>query len=149
MSEKVNIMTTRNSDESKDRLSDLTHLIIGCAYQVSNGLGTGFLEKIYENALTHELRKIGKDVIQQHPIKVVYDDIVMGNFIADMLVESKVIVEIKAIQSLDDIHAAQCLNYLRATGLPVCLLLNFGRPKLQIKRILPHDRWRRQISSPE
>ncbi|MBC8497077.1 MAG: GxxExxY protein [Anaerolineales bacterium] len=122
-------------------LNDHTHTIIGCAYTVSNTLGVGFLEKVFENATAHEIRKSGLSVVQQHPIAVNYDGIVVGQYFADLLVENQILVEIKVAKDLTDIHAAQCLNYLRATGFPICLLINFGRPKVQVKRILPYDNW--------
>ena len=101
-------------------------------------MGNGFLEKVYENALAHELRKSGFAVKQQKSIKVYYDGIVVGDYIADLLVQDAVLVELKAIKILDGIHVAQCLNYLRATGLKVCILLNFGTPKVQIQRLVNH-----------
>lgn len=117
-------------------LNKITERIIGCAYTVGNTLGNGFLEKVYENALAHELRKADLQVIQQYGIQVHYDGIVVGDFVADLLVERCVLVELKAVKALDEIHMAQCLNYLKATGLSVCLLLNFGQPKVQIKRVV-------------
>ena len=114
----------------------VTERIIGCAYRVSNKLGSGFLEKVYENALALELRNNGLRVDQQHGIQVRYEGAVVGEFVTDLLVEDCVIVELKAAKALDEIHLAQCLNYLKATGLAVCLLINFGRPKAQIKRIV-------------
>ena len=120
----------------REELNDLTHRIIGCAYEVGNSLGCGFLEKIYENALCHELSKKGLNVEQQRKIEVRYDGIVVGEFAADLLVEESVIVELKATKDFDQIHMAQCLNYLKATGLPICLLINFGTPKVAVKRIL-------------
>ena len=118
-----------------DQINALSNRIIGCAITVSNTLGTGFLEKVYENALTHELRKNGMRVAQQSPIQVIYGGITVGDYAADLLVDNTVIVELKAIRTLDRIHMAQCLNYLKATSLSLCLLLNFGNPKLEIKRI--------------
>jgi GxxExxY protein len=109
--------------------------IAGCAFAVSNGLGSGFLEKIYENALAHELRKAGLSVVQQHATIARYDGIVVGQYVADLLVESLVLVELKHARGIDDRHLAQCLNYLRVTGLPLCLLLNFGKPRVEIRRI--------------
>jgi len=100
-------------------LEDVTEKIIGCAYQVSNALGAGFLEKVYENALAHELRKAGMEAHQQHEINVLYDGVTVGKYFADTLVDEAVIVEIKAASALDRIHVAQCLNYLKATGLRV------------------------------
>lgn len=93
-------------------------------------------EKLYENALVHERRKSGLAVSQQHPIVVRYDGIVIGEYTAYLLVERTVLVELKAAKALDEIHRAQCLNYLKATGLHLCMLLNFGRPRLEIKRIV-------------
>lgn len=117
-----------------ERLNVLTQRIIGCAFTVSNTLGCGFLEKVYENALSHELRKNGFQARQQEPIKVFYDGLVVGEYFADILVDDAVIVELKAVKEVSDAFAAQCLNYLKATGLPLCLLLNFGKPRVEIRR---------------
>ncbi len=117
-------------------IDKITEIIIGCAFKVSNALGTGFLEKVYENALAHELRKAGLKVLQQYGIQVLYDGIVVGEYVADLLVEGCVPVELKAVQAIDTVHMAQGLNYLKATGLHVCLLLNFGQPKVEIKRLV-------------
>lgn len=114
----------------------ISERIIACAFKVQNTLGCGFLEKVYENALVHECRKEGLVLMAQHSIQVFYDGIVVGDFVADMLVEHRLLVELKAVKALDDIHLAQCLNYLKATGLKVCLLLNFGKPELEIRRIM-------------
>jgi GxxExxY protein len=103
---------------------------------VANALGPGFLEKVYENALAHELRCAGLAVEQQKSLKVYYRDIVVGEYMADLLVEGLVVVELKAVRAFDDIHLAQCLNYLKATGLKVGLLINFGTRKVQIKRVV-------------
>src|SRR5438128_9637175 len=116
-----------------EELNALTERIIACAFKVSNTLGCGFLEKIYENALVHELRKNGMLVEQQHPINVMYDGMVVGEFYADIFVVDMVILELKATPEHDDIFTAQCLNYLTATGKPICLLLNFGKPRVDIK----------------
>lgn len=121
-------------DTDAHGLNLLTEKIIGCAYKVSNELGCGFLEKVYENALAHELRKAGLSTEQQKPIIVRYDGVVVGEYVADLVVEGCVLIELKACKSLDDIHSAQCLNYLKATNFPICLLINFGRPKVEIKR---------------
>ena len=120
-----------NTDEM--RMNQITERVIGAAFKVANVLGHGFLEKVYENALAHELRKMGFDVKQQHDIPVYYDGVVVGLFCADLIIDGFVIVELKAIRALDDVHSAQCINYLKATKLPICLLLNFAR-KVQIKR---------------
>ena len=123
-------------DRRPDQLDGVTEGIIGCAYRVSNTLGAGFLEKVYENALALELRKAGIDVDQQVPIKVRYDGVVVGDFVADLLVDHAVIVELKAVKKLDAIHVAQGLNYLKATGCKLCLLLNFGTSRVEIKRLV-------------
>lgn len=115
---------------------EITEKIIGCAYMVANTLGAGFLEKVYENALAHEIRKTGLDVKQQSPITVYYDGVVVGEYVADLVVENEVIVELKSAKSLDNVHMAQCLNYLKATGRKVCLLINFGSPRIELKRIV-------------
>jgi GxxExxY protein len=125
-----------NADERRKELDSITEKIIGCVYKVSNTLGSGFLEKVYENALAHELRKNGSQAWQQHGIKVKYDGVIVGEFAADLLIEDKVIIELKTAKTLDAAHMAQCLNYLKATGLSVCLLVNFGKPKAEIKRIV-------------
>jgi GxxExxY protein len=122
-------------DTDRVFVNDLVERVIGRAFVVSNTLGTGFLEKIYENALALELRKAGLMVQQQRAVEVRYDGVVVGTYVADLLVENTLLIELKAIKALDVIHSAQCLNYLRATGLWICLLLNFGNPRLQMKRI--------------
>lgn len=121
--------------------NQITEKIIGCVYRVSNTLGGGFLEKVYENATAIEVSKTGLRVCRQYPIKVKYDGVVVGDFFADMLVEDTVLVEFKAVKLLEDVHTAQCLNYLRATSLPVCLLINFYRPKVEIKRLIANSAW--------
>ncbi|OGW60750.1 MAG: GxxExxY protein [Nitrospirae bacterium RBG_16_64_22] len=123
-------------DAERRRLDGLTERIIGCAYVVRSSLGSGFLEKVYENALSHELKKSGLAVEQQKAIGVRYDGVVVGEYIADLLIENSVLIETKAVKALDDVHMAQCLNYLKATGLTVCLLLNFGTSKMQVRRIV-------------
>ncbi len=122
--------------EGVEVLNALTGRVIGCAYTVSNTLGCGFLEKVYENALAVELRKAGLRVEQQCAVLVRYSGEVVGEYVVDLLVEGTVLVELKAVRELDAIHEAQCLNYLRATGLRVCLLLNFGTPRLQRRRFV-------------
>ena len=104
----------------------LTKRIIGCAYTVHNELGQGFLEKVYENALRIELQESGVTVVQQHPVPVYYRGRVVGEFFADLLVEGRIIVELKAIQSLLKEHEVQLVNYLTATGIDHGLLINFG-----------------------
>jgi GxxExxY protein len=120
----------------------VTEKIIGCAYRVSNSLGIGFVEKVYENALAHEMKTAGLTVIQQAPIKVNYEGVVVGDFFADLLVEDAVLVELKAVSMLVDEHVAQSLNYLRASGLEICLLINFGTIKVQLKRLRRSVNWK-------
>lgn len=117
-------------------LNLLSEKIIGCAFTVSNTLGIGFLEKVYENALAHELRKAGIPVTQQLPIVVMYDGVSVGNYFADLVADNRIIVELKSVRELDDVFQAQCLNYLKATGYELCLLLNFGRKRLEVKRFV-------------
>lgn len=125
-----------------NHLNHLTHQIIGCVHTVSNTLGCGFVEKVYQNALVHELRKNGLTIETQPPITVYYDGIIAGQFVADIIVEQQVLLELKAVQVIEDIHVAQALNYLKATELPVCLLINFGTPKAEVRRLVPYDRWK-------
>lgn len=127
-------------------VNKITEQIIGSAFNVSNTLGSGFVEKVYENALIHELRKSSLNAQQQVPLQVIYDEIVVGNFVADIIVEEKVLIELKAVAMFENIHTAQALNYLRSTGMDICLLLNFGTPKIQIKRLLPHVNWKSHSS---
>ena len=113
----------------------LSEAVTGCVFRVANGLGCGFLEKVYENALAHELGKAGLSVMQQVAVSVHYDGQNVGNYIGDIVVEGRLLLELKACKALEDIHLAQCLNYLKATGIPTCLLINFGTPKPQIRRV--------------
>jgi GxxExxY protein len=122
-------------DDKVDKINQITEKIIGCSFTVSNALGCGFLEKVYENALAHELKKAKFKVLQQHEIEVFYDSVAVGKYIADLFVEDSVIVEVKANSGLDDSQKAQCLNYLKATGLKIGLLINFGKPRIEIKRV--------------
>lgn len=120
-------------DKQEQRMNALTERVIGCAYSVSNVLGCGFLEKVYENALFHEMVKSGLKVRRQCPINVWYDGIVVGEYVADIIVEDQVLLELKAVRAFDDVHKAQVLNYLRATRLTIALI-NFGTPRIEIKR---------------
>ena len=116
---------------------ELSDKIIGCAFKVYNELGSGFLEKVYENALLYELRKNGIACNNQVPAKVFYDEIVVGDYFIDIFVESKIIIELKVCDSLSDIHYAQLINYLKATKIKPGYLLNFGsKNKLEFKRLV-------------
>ena len=123
-------------DEHRSEINRVTERIINCVYRVSNTLGSGFLEKVYENALAIELKQNGLQVTQQHPVNVFYNGTLVGDYVADLLVDDQVIVELKAVKILDEVHSAQCMNYLKASGLKVCLLVNFGKPRVDIKRIV-------------
>ena len=117
-------------------INALSRGIIGCAFTVLNTLGPGFLEKVYENALAIELRSAGFVVAQQRGVTVLYRDSVVGEYFADLIVDEMVLVELKTAVELAEAHRAQCVNYLRASGLHLCLLLNFGKPHLEIKRVV-------------
>ncbi len=112
----------------------LTETIIGCAYRVYNYMGFGFLESVYENCLLIELKKAGLSVESQVPITVKYGDEIVGEFVADVLVERAVILELKSVKRIVRAHEVQLVNYLVATGKDVGLILNFGTDKLEIKR---------------
>ena len=117
-------------------LNDLTYKINGAIFEVNRILGSGFLEKVYENALLIELRERGLKVENQVPIEVTYKDQNIGDYIVDVLVERQVIVEIKAVEKLTKLHEAQLLNYLQATYIKIGLLANFHNRKAEIKRMV-------------
>lgn len=116
--------------------NELTKSIIGCAYEVSNALGAGFLEKVYENSMLIELRSKGIQVAQQVPFKITYKGAIVGDYYADLIVESKVLLEIKSVRAIDKAHVAQCINYLSAANLNLALLLNFAKSRVEIRRIV-------------
>ncbi len=116
--------------------ADLTGKILGAAFEVHNTLGSGFLEKVYENALTHELRHCGIECAQQKDIEVVSTGKVVGKYAADLLVSGRVLVKLKVVSALTDVHRAQVLNYLKAGAFKVGLLINFAYPKLQYERLV-------------
>jgi GxxExxY protein len=125
-----------NPDSEITQMNSITEKIIGCAFKVGNTLGCGFLEKVYENALALELGNIGLTVAQQEDIKVFYEGIEVGKYAADLLIDGRILIELKAVRDLNEIHRAQCMNYLRATGLRLCLLINFGNPRVEVKRVI-------------
>jgi GxxExxY protein len=118
----------------------LTKLIIQCYYQVYNSLGYGFLEKVYENALMIELSKKGLMAEKQKPIKVFYRNVMVGEYFADIVVEDKVILELKAAETIVQEHEFQLLNYLKATRIEIGLLCNFGKSPEIRRKILTNDR---------
>ncbi len=127
-----------NTDQEKGLRPDhdpLSEAVIGLVFKVANALGAGFLEKVYENALAIELQGAGIAFEQQVPITVFYQGQAVGSYVTDLVIEGRLLIELKACRTLEDAHTAQCLNYLRATELSTCLLINLGTPKPQIKRL--------------
>jgi len=119
----------------------VTDRILKAFYTVYNGLGRGFLEKVYENAPAIELREAGLEVEQQRPITVSYQGHVVGEYFADVVVNDSIVLELKTVEGLNEEHAAQLINYLRATSFELGFLLNFG-PKAQFRRILLTDEYK-------
>lgn len=117
-------------------LGELAYKVVGLAMAVHRELGYGFLEKVYENALMVVLRQAGIHAVQQSPIKVYFRGEIVGEYIADILVESKVLLELKSLDKITDLHRAQTLNYLKATGLKLALILNFGKESLERERLV-------------
>jgi GxxExxY protein len=113
---------------------ELTEKIIGCAYRVYNRMGFGFLESVYEKCMLIELEKAGLDPDSQKPIKVYYDDEIVGDFVADIIVNDTIILELKSVRRIIRAHEVQLVNYLVATRKSVGLLLNFGERKVDVKR---------------
>ena len=113
---------------------ELTEEIIGCAYRVYNRMGFGFLESVYEKCMLIELEKAGLNPDSQKPVKVYYDDEVVGDFVADIIVDDTIILELKSVRRVVRAHEVQLVNYLVATGKPIGLLLNFGERKVEVKR---------------
>ena len=118
------------------KLNDITYEINGAIFEVNKVLGPGFLEKVYENALLYELKNRGLKAVCQAPINVIYKGQCVGEYVADILVEDSVIIELKTAERIEKIHEAQLLNYLKATGIQVGLLVNFRHFKAEIKRLV-------------
>ena len=118
------------------KINDITYAINGAVFEVNRILGPGFLENVYENALLMELKDRGLNAESQVPIKVQYKEKIVGEYFADILIEDKVIIELKTVDKLNSIHEAQILNYLKATGKQIGLLINFKNPKAEIKRMV-------------
>ena len=116
------------------KYKDLTERIIGCAYRVYNKMGFGFLESVYEKCLLIELKKAGLQAVFQNPITVYYDNSVVGEFVADVLVEDAIILEIKSVRRVVKAHEIQLVNYLTAMSKDVGLIINFSECKVEIKR---------------
>lgn len=115
---------------------ELVYQIVGCAMRVHRELGYGFLEKVYENALMVALRKEGIEARQQSPVPVYFEGEMVGEYFADVLVEDKIIIELKTVEKMGNAHQAQLLNYLKATGIQLGLLMNFGPRKLEYERFV-------------
>lgn len=124
---------------------ELTSKIISCFYKVYNSLGFGFLEKVYENAMMIELKKNNLAVEKQKQIKVFYEDNLVGEYFADLVVEDKIIIELKAAENLIDEHELQLINYLKATEIEVGLLLNFGKKPEVRRKIFSNNKKKQQI----
>jgi len=113
---------------------EVTETIIGCAYRVYNKMGFGFLESVYEKCLLIELHKAGLNAESQKPITVYYEDEIVGQFVADIIVNDAIIIELKSVRRIIKAHEVQLVNYLVATGKEIGLLLNFGEEKVEVKR---------------
>jgi GxxExxY protein len=122
-----------NSHESEDAVIEA---VVGAAYEVANVLGAGFLEKVYEKALARELDLRGLQVNSQMAFQVDYKGERVGSYAADLIVENRLLVELKCVDHFSNEHLAQCINYLKASGLRLALLINFQRPKVEWKRIV-------------
>jgi len=129
-----------NTASSSLLYADVTEQIIKSYYHVYNTLGYGFLEKVYENALAATVRKRGFDVVQQMPVKVFFEGVLVGEYLADLVVNGCVIIDVKAADDIHAAHEAQIVNYLKATPIEVGLLLNFGQEAQFRRRLLTNDR---------
>jgi GxxExxY protein len=130
------VITWGAGRNKKMGVNETTYKINGAVFEVNRILGSGFLEKVYENALLVELRKRGLRAENQVPIRIQYKGQLVGDYFADIVVEDEVILELKAVIQLQTIHEAQLLNYLKATGFKVGMLINFKHPKADIKRLV-------------
>ena len=119
-----------------DKLDLLTEQVLSAIFEVSNTLGAGFLEKVYQRALLRELSLRGISATGEVSFRVMYKEQCVGEYFADILVEDALVLELKCVERFAGEHTAQCINYLRASGLTVCLLVNFQRPKVEWKRIV-------------
>jgi GxxExxY protein len=122
--------------KNRMELEEITYRINGAVFEVNRELGSGFLEKVYEHALLIELRERGLSAENQIPVKVNYKGNTVGDYYADIVVENQVIIELKAVEFLSKFHEAQILNYLKATGYKIGLLINFTHPQAEIKRYI-------------
>ena len=134
--ESSRIFTKKKQMTERIIYKDLSYKIVGLAIEVYNELGFGFLENVYENALMVWLHRAGIKAKQQAPVKVKFQGTIVGDYLVDILVEEKIILELKSSESIVDAHVAQVLNYLKATKLKLGIVLNFGKEKLEYKRIV-------------
>jgi len=125
-----------STNEKEILYKELSYKIIGLAMEIHSKLGYGFLEKVYENALMLLFRREVIQAKQQAPIKVYFEGEIVGEYFADILVEDKIILELKVLEKITDVHIAQALNYLKATGLELAIILNFGKRKLEYERLI-------------
>ncbi|MGH7800174.1 MAG: GxxExxY protein [Thermodesulfobacteriota bacterium] len=125
-----------STNEKEILYKELSYKIIGLAMEVHSKLGYGFLEKVYENAMMLLFRREGIQAKQQAPIKVCFEGEIVGDYFADILVEDKIILELKVLEKITDVHIAQALNYLKATGLELAIILNFRKRKLEYERLV-------------
>jgi GxxExxY protein len=124
------------NERESDDLDSLVESVVGAAYEVSNVLGAGFLEKVYERALLQELAVRGLKAKAQAPFSILYKGHPVGDYLADILVEDRLIIELKCVDQFSNEHIAQCINYLKASGKKLALLINFQKPKMEWKRIV-------------
>ncbi len=124
------------TNEKEIVYKDLSYKIVGLAMEVHSKLGYGFLEKVYENALMLLFRREGIKAEQQAAIKVHFEGEIVGEYFADILIEDKIILELKVLDKITDVHIAQALNYLKATGLQLAIIINFGKRKLEYERLI-------------
>ena len=115
---------------------EMSKRIMGAAFNVSNSLGCGFLEKVYENALVVELTDSGLQCEQQVPYKIYYKQREVGTYVADIVVDRRVLLELKAVDKITAVHRAQAINYLKASGLKLAIIMNFAKPRLEYERIV-------------
>jgi len=115
---------------------ELSYKIVGCGMEVHSKLGPGFLEKVYENSLMVLFRREGIEAKQQTPIKVIFEGEIVGVYCADILVDEKIILELKTVDKIVDVHRAQILHYLRATGIKLGMILNFGSKNFEYERLV-------------
>jgi GxxExxY protein len=125
-----------STNEKEILYKELSYKIIGLAMEIHSKLGYGFLEKVYENALMLLFRREVIQAKQQAPIKVYFEGEIVGEYFADILVEDTIILELKVLEKITDVHIAQALNYLKATGLELAIILNFGKRKLEYERLI-------------